>query len=165
MSAGRAFTTTTRRQPNCPTGHWTIRPAKLFRAFDAIRAVATDVGFDKITTQVGQHPKVKLRSTFVGGEALQGESRDEHVRTITSTTHRHSTLRCHQPMVHGRRRYPDLYDRRTHSHQDPGLFQRRKGRDLFDLWLLIIEMPDSTGSDDLTNVSGKLMACRGEAES
>jgi hypothetical protein len=39
--------------------------------FDASRAVATDVGFYKITTQVGQHPKVKLRSTSVGGGTLQ----------------------------------------------------------------------------------------------
>lgn len=38
---------------------------------DAIRAVADHVGFEKVTTQVGRHPKVKLRSTLVGGGTLQ----------------------------------------------------------------------------------------------
>ncbi len=38
--------------------------------FDALREVADNVGFDDVATQVGRHPKVRLRSTLLDGRRL-----------------------------------------------------------------------------------------------
>jgi predicted nucleotidyltransferase component of viral defense system len=38
---------------------------------DAIRDVARIVGFDDVRTEIGSHPKARLRSTFLSGQRLQ----------------------------------------------------------------------------------------------
>lgn len=38
---------------------------------DAIRDVARIVGFDDVRTEIGRHPKARLRSTFLSGQRLQ----------------------------------------------------------------------------------------------
>jgi predicted nucleotidyltransferase component of viral defense system len=133
--------------------------------FDAIRAVATDVGFDKITTQVGQHPRSNSAQPSWAAEPCKVKV---EMNTFERSPARPTVTRrfaVSSPWFTGDADIPTFTIEELTATKIRALFQRRKGRDLFDLWLSIIEMPDSTGSDDLTNVSGKLMACRGEAES
>uniref|UniRef100_UPI00375268CB nucleotidyl transferase AbiEii/AbiGii toxin family protein n=1 Tax=Ilumatobacter sp. TaxID=1967498 RepID=UPI00375268CB len=88
----------------------------------------------KITTQVGRHPKVKLRSTLVDGDVL-------HVKVEMNTFERSPA----RPTV--TRPFavdsPWFTDVPTFAIEEltatkiRALFQRRKGRDLFDLWLAV----------------------------
>ena len=105
--------------------------------FDAIRAVAVDVGFDKITTQVGQHPKVRLRSTFVGGGTLQVkvEMNTFERSPARPTVTRHFSVAS--PWFTGDADVPTFTIEELTATKIRALFQRRKGRDLFDLWLAV----------------------------
>jgi Nucleotidyl transferase AbiEii toxin, Type IV TA system len=83
---------------------------------DAIRDVARIVGFDDVRTEIGRHPKARLRSTFLSGQRLQ-------IKVEMNTFERSPA----QPAVHGRQsvvrrvsRGADLHDRGTDRHQDPG---------------------------------------------
>ena len=103
--------------------------------FDAIRTVATDVGFEKITTQVGLHPKVKLRSTLVDGGVL-------HVKVEMNTFERSPAqptvtrpFVVESPWFTGGADVPTFTIEELTATKIRALFQRRKGRDLFDLWL------------------------------
>ncbi len=42
---------------------------------DAIRDVARIVGFDDVRTEIGRHPKARLRSTFLSGQRCRSRSR------------------------------------------------------------------------------------------
>jgi predicted nucleotidyltransferase component of viral defense system len=105
--------------------------------FDAIRTVATDVGFEKITTQVGRHPKVKLRSTLVDGDVLQVKV---EMNTFERSPARPTVTRpfaVESPWFTGGADVPTFTIEELTATKIRALFQRRKGRDLFDLWLAV----------------------------
>lgn len=99
--------------------------------------MSTDVGFDKITTQVGRHPKVKLRSTFVGGGTLQVKV---EMNTFERSPARPTVTRrlaVASPWFTGDVDVPTFAIEELTATKIRALFQRRKGRDLFDLWLAV----------------------------
>ena len=105
--------------------------------FDAIREVATGVGFEKITTQIGRHPKVKLRSTLVNGDPLNVKV---EMNTFERSPARPTVTR---PLTVRSEWFEGAADVATFAIEEltatkiRALFQRRKGRDLFDLWLAL----------------------------
>jgi predicted nucleotidyltransferase component of viral defense system len=105
--------------------------------FDAIRSVAANIGFERITTQIGRHPKVKLRSTFVAGGPL-------HVKVEMNTFERSPAratvtrpFAVASPWFSGDADVPTFAIEELTATKIRALFQRRKGRDLFDLWLAV----------------------------
>ncbi len=105
--------------------------------FDAIRNVAAAVGFDDVRTQIGKHPKARLRSTFVGGGRLQ-------IKIEMNTFERSPALapvtRAYEvdsPWFTGLAQVPTFAIEELIATKIRALFQRRKGRDLFDIWLAV----------------------------
>lgn len=105
--------------------------------FDAIRTVATNVGFEKITTQIGQHPKVKLRSTLVNGAALQVKVEMNTFERSPARATVTRPLSVASPWFTGEADVPTFAIEELTATKIRALFQRRKGRDLFDLWLAV----------------------------
>jgi predicted nucleotidyltransferase component of viral defense system len=103
--------------------------------FDALRDVATVVGFEDIATQVGRHPKVRLRSTLVDGGRLQVKI---EMNTFERSPARPTVTRRYaveSPWFSGNAAVPTFTIEELTATKIRALFQRRKGRDLFDLWL------------------------------
>ena len=105
--------------------------------FDAIRTVATNIGFEKITTQIGQHPKVKLRSTLVNGAALQVKVEMNTFERSPARATVTRPLSVASPWFTGEADVPTFAIEELTATKIRALFQRRKGRDLFDLWLAV----------------------------
>lgn len=103
--------------------------------FDALREVARGVGFDDIATQVGRHPKVRLRSTLVDGGRLQVkiEMNTFERSPARPTVTRHFAV--DSPWFSGEAAVSTFTIEELTATKIRALFQRRKGRDLFDLWL------------------------------
>ena len=105
--------------------------------FDAIRSIAANLGFERITTQVGRHPKVKLRSTLVAGGPLQVKV---EMNTFERSPARPTVTRSFavaSPWFTGDAKVPTFSIEELTATKVRALFQRRKGRDLFDLWLAV----------------------------
>ena len=105
--------------------------------FDALRQVASTVGFDDVATQVGRHPKVRLRSTFLSGGRLQVKI---EMNTFERSPARPITTRragVDSPWFAGSADVPTFELEELTATKIRALFQRRKGRDLFDLWLAV----------------------------
>lgn len=103
--------------------------------FDALREVATGVGFEDVATQVGRHPKVRLRSTLLDGGRLQIKV---EMNTFERSPARSTVTRpfaVDSPWFSGDAAVPTFTIDELTATKIRALFQRRKGRDLFDLWL------------------------------
>ena len=140
--------------------------------FDAIREVANSVGFQDVSTQIGRHPKVRLRSTLLDGRRLQIKvemNTFERSPVRPTVTRRFSV---DSPWFTGEADVPTFTIDELTATKIRALFQRRKGRDLFDLWLAfehgtatvddVVECfepyrPDGwTGERALANLAAKL---------
>lgn len=106
-------------------------------ALTALRSIAERIGFDRVTTEIGRHPKARFRSTFAGGGAMSIK--------IEINTFERSPAR---PIVTRNRTVDSPWfagEAAVRSFDLPELiatkicapFQRSKGRDLFDLWLAV----------------------------
>ena len=112
-------------------------PGGVGKIFDAIREIAAIMGFDRVHTDVRRHPKVRLDSTFVRGGRMR-------VKIELNTSERSSA----RPIVTKMFDVDSLWfsgaaDVATYALEElaatkiRALFQRKKGRDLFDLWLAV----------------------------
>ena len=112
-------------------------PGGVGRVLDAIREVAAIMGFDRVHTDVRRHPKVRLDSTFVRGGRMR-------IKIEMNTSERSSA----RPTVTkgfdvDSRWFSGAADVATYALEElaatkiRALFQRKKGRDLFDLWLAV----------------------------
>lgn len=104
---------------------------------DAIREVATDSGFDEVRTQISMHPKARLRSTFAGGRPLRIKV---DINTFERFPARPTVTRdfgIDSPWFSGSARVPTFALEELTATKIRALFQRNKGRDLFDLWLAV----------------------------
>ncbi len=105
---------------------------------DAIREVADAVGFDRVQTDVRRHPKVLLDSTFVRGGRMRIKielntfERSPARPTVTRT------LDVDSPWFSGAADVPTFALEELAATKIRALFQRKKGRDLFDLWLAVV---------------------------
>jgi hypothetical protein len=95
------------------------------------------VGFDRVNTDVGRHPKARLRSTFASGRPM-------NVKVELNTFERspaRSTVTCQYPVESqwfaGLAAVPTFKLAELIATMIRALFQRKKGRDLFDLWLAV----------------------------
>lgn len=106
---------------------------------DALREVADAIGFDRATTDVRRHPKVRLHSTFRSGQPL-------HIKIEMNTFERSPAQQILKvPYRVDNAWFAGSADVTTFALQElvatkiRALYQRRKGRDLFDLWLAVEE--------------------------
>jgi predicted nucleotidyltransferase component of viral defense system len=104
---------------------------------DALREVAAASGFDDVRTQVGIHPKARLRSTFVSGDRMQVKV---EMNTFERSPARPTVTRSFavdSPWFSGSADVPTFAVEELTATKIRAMFQRSKGRDLFDLWLAI----------------------------
>lgn len=112
-------------------------PGGVGEVFDAIREVAAVVGFDRVQTEVSQYPKVRLESTFVGGRPMRIKveintfERSPAEPTVTKE------LKVDSPWFSDGAVVPTFSLEELTATKIRALFQRKKGRDLFDLWLAV----------------------------
>ncbi len=102
---------------------------------DAIREVAATVGFDDVQTAVSQHPKARLRANYEGGSPF-------HIKVEINTFERspaRPTVTKHyavdSPWFQGSANVPTFSAPELIATKIRALYQRKQGRDLFDLWL------------------------------
>lgn len=104
---------------------------------NAIRDIATDVGFDRVQTRIGQHPKVRLDSTFDSGNKMRLKV---EINTYELSPAQPVVTRSHaikSPWFDGSADVPTFTLEELISTKIRALYQRSKGRDLFDLWLAV----------------------------
>lgn len=103
----------------------------------ALRALGERVGFELITTQVSQHPKARLRTTFASGNPM---SVKVEINTFERSPARPTVTRGYQvssPWFAGEAEVPTFELAELMATKIRAMFQRKKGRDLFDLWLAV----------------------------
>lgn len=103
---------------------------------DAIHDIASVVGFDDVSVAIGQRPKARLRSTFSGGIPMRVKVEiNTFERSPALTTTR--PLAIDSPWFYGAADVPTFVVEELVATKIRALYQRRKGRDLFDLWLAV----------------------------
>lgn len=103
----------------------------------ALRSIAECIGFDRVTTEIGRHPKARFRSTFAGGGTM---SIKVEINTFERSPARPIVMRNHtvdSPWFAGEAAVPSFDLPELIATKLRALFQRSKGRDLFDLWLAV----------------------------
>ena len=117
---------------------------------DAIRDVASNVGVEVTGTNIGAHPKIRLRTP-------SETDPNAHLRIkVAINTHETSpalpTVRLpfsvQSAWFSGQADVLTFASPELFATKIRALYQRRKGRDLFDLWLALTEL-DLDGSDML----------------
>lgn len=116
---------------------------------DALREVADAVGVDRVQTDVKRHPKARLDSTFLSGARMR-------VKIEMNTYERspaHPTTRVpfaiRSPWFEGSADVQSFAVEELVATKIRALHQRRKGRDLFDMWLALEEAnlsPEAIGA-------------------
>ncbi len=104
---------------------------------NALRDIAETVGFDRVQTDIRRHPKVRLDSTFVGGTRMRVKiemntfERSPALPTVTRP------LMVDNAWFNGRADVATFTLEELIATKIRALYQRRKGRDLFDMWLAV----------------------------
>lgn len=109
-------------------------------AVDALREVAARVGLTVGSVDIGPHPKVQFRAVADSGARLRVK--------IEMNTHERSPARphVHRPLRLESRWWAGEADVLTFTAEElvatklRAIHQRKKGRDLFDLWLALTEL-------------------------
>ena len=105
---------------------------------DAVREVATDVGFNRVQTDVRRHPKLRLDSGYARGGRMRIKV---ELNTFERSPAQPTVTRAHEvdsPWFSGAADVPTFALEDLAATKIRALFQRRKGRDLFDLWLAVM---------------------------
>lgn len=104
---------------------------------DAIRDIADTVGFERVQTEVRQHPKARLDSTFLSGQRMRIkiEMNTYERSPAQPLTTRH--LSIDSPWFEGDADVVTFTLEELVATKIRALYQRRKGRDLFDMWLAV----------------------------
>lgn len=103
----------------------------------ALRRVGERVGFERVTTDVGVHPKARMRSTFATGGPLTIKV---EINTFERSPARPVVARDYRvdsPWFNGHAAVATFELAELIATKIRALFQRKKGRDLFDLWLAV----------------------------
>ena len=104
---------------------------------DALREVAATVGFDRVQTDVRRYPKIRLDSTFVGGGRMRIKIELNTFERSPARPTVMRTLNVDSPWFSGTADVPTFALEELVATKIRALFQRTKGRDLFDLWLAV----------------------------
>lgn len=105
---------------------------------DAIREIAEAVGFDNVQTETRtQHPKARLRAQYEGGGPF-------HIKVEINTFERSparpiitQTSVVASPWFQGEAEVQTFCAPEMMATKIRALYQRSKGRDLFDIWLAV----------------------------
>lgn len=103
----------------------------------ALRSIADRMGFQRVTTDIGRHPKARLRASFASGRPM---SLKVEINTFERSPARPTVTREHRidsPWFTGKAPVPTFELPELVATKIRVLFQRKKGRDLFDLWLAV----------------------------
>jgi predicted nucleotidyltransferase component of viral defense system len=103
----------------------------------ALRSVGERVGFDRVTTDVGTHPKVRLRSTFATGGPMTIKVEINTFERSPARPVLRRDYRVESPWFSGTAPVTTFDLSELIATKIRALFQRKKGRDLFDLWLAV----------------------------
>lgn len=105
--------------------------------FDALRSIANRVGFDKTSTAVGRHPKLHMRSTFASGNPLRVKVEMNTFERLSALAPTTRALAVDSPWFEGSAEVPTFAIEELAATKIRAIYQRTKGRDLFDLWLTV----------------------------
>lgn len=104
---------------------------------DAIREVGAGLGMD-VKTDVGSYPKARLRAPFESGASLMRVKIEINTyETSPARPHRRASYRVESGWWSGRGEVLTFQPEELVATKLRALFQRKKGRDLFDLWLAL----------------------------
>ena len=106
---------------------------------DALREVGNLVGLEA-RTQVSQHPKVQYRSTFSSGAPMRVKVEINTYETSPARPLIQIPHTVESPWWNGQADVQTFTASELVSTKLRALYQRRKGRDLFDLWLALTEL-------------------------
>ncbi len=109
------------------------------KILDALRDIADIVGFERASTDVRRHPKIRLFSTFRSGQPMRikiemNTFERPPARPITKVPYR-----IDNHWFNGQADVATFALEELVATKIRALFQRRKGRDLFDMWLAVEE--------------------------
>lgn len=104
--------------------------------FDAIRMIADDVGFDAVNTVVAQHPKVILRTQSTTGLPLRVKVEMNTFERAPARPTRKRQLAVETAWFTGTTDVPTFALEELVATKLRAMYQRSKGRDVFDLWLV-----------------------------
>ncbi len=113
---------------------------------DALRRISLAVGFERFDTQIGRHPKARFRWTAVSGTPLsiKVEMNTFERSPARPATTRPSTLRS--DWWNGNADVVTFAVEELVATKIRALYQRSKGRDLFDLWLAVTALGVDPGA-------------------
>lgn len=107
---------------------------------DALQRIGKDVGFEKITTEVSRHPKVFLRTLSADGLPIK-------IKIEMNTRERSPAEPCiripytvQSPWWSDTAQVLSFTTRELVATKIRALYERDKGRDVFDLWLALTEL-------------------------
>lgn len=106
---------------------------------NALREVADSIGFARVQTDVRRHPKARLDSTFLSGSRMRIKI---EMNTYERSPARPTTkvpFAISSPWFEGRADVQSFAVEELVATKIRALYQRRKGRDLFDMWLAVEE--------------------------
>ncbi len=104
---------------------------------DAIREIADRLGLD-VNTDVGSYPKARLRAPFETGSGLMRVKIEINTyETSPARPHRRATYEVESGWWSGSADVLTFQPEELVATKLRALFQRKKGRDLFDLWLAL----------------------------
>ena len=102
---------------------------------DALREVAERVGFDRVRTDIGQFPKVRLRGPYLAGGQMSVKVEINTAERTPALPPLTRSLTVHSPWFSGSADVATFALEELAATKIRALYQRAKGRDLFDLWL------------------------------
>lgn len=104
---------------------------------DAIREIADGLGMD-VNTDVGSFPKARLRAPFESGRGLMRVKVEINTyETSPARPHYRATYRVDSTWWSGSADVLTFQPEELVATKLRALFQRKKGRDLFDLWVAL----------------------------
>ncbi len=104
---------------------------------DAIRDIASDLGMD-VNTDVGSFPKARLRAPFESGSGrMRVKVEINTYETSPARPHHQVPYRVESAWWSGTADVLTFQPEELVATKLRALFQRKKGRDLFDLWLAL----------------------------
>lgn len=107
------------------------------RLLDAIREIADRLGLD-VNTDVGVFPKARLRGSYESGAGpMRIKVEINTYETSPARPHRHADYEVESPWWSGHAQVLTFEPEELIATKLRALFQRKKGRDLFDLWLAL----------------------------
>lgn len=121
-----------------------VTPTPIGPVLDALREVGGNLGFET-HTDIGRHPKVRFRAQFDSQMSMRVKIEINTHETSTARPLIHLPYEVSSPWWVGRAEVLTFTPEELVATKIRALHQRRKGRDLFDLWLALTQMDLAPG--------------------